>query len=86
LALSVCQLIFGKERAQQAEEISEFMFAADKVSKLKNASSVLLQAIAKEVNGSVDCIYHDGNSVLDVLVQIGLCESRGESKKLIEQG
>jgi tyrosyl-tRNA synthetase len=83
LAYLVCQIIFGTKAAEEAKKVSEFMFAEDKVELLKNLDNQMKQVIAKEVGSSS---VTGEVSILDVLVDSWLCESRGDAKKLIEQG
>lgn len=91
LAYLVCQIIFGTEAAEQAKKISDFMFAQDKVSMLQSSNAAMLEAIAKELNGNLNwnltsIDFHMGDFLLDVIVKTNICESRGEAKRLIEQG
>lgn len=104
LAYRVCQIIFGTKAAEQAKEVSVFMFSDNKLELLRNTSSEIKQLIAKEL-GSFDLgllnehkIVSSGQdwfptssqwraevSIVDALVESGLCESRGDAKKMIEQ-
>lgn len=83
LAYAVCQIIFGTSLADQAQSITEFLFAEDKVEKLKDMDIDLKNSIAQEV-WSIDMSWWDIN-ILDALVSSELTSSRGEAKKLIEQ-
>lgn len=88
LAYRVCQILFGTQAADQAKQITEFMFSSEKVKMLKSLDLETKQAIAKEVwllQIPVVGTQQD-LSVVDALVESGLCNSRGEAKKLIEQG
>lgn len=85
LANYVIQTLFGKEAAQQAEKISEFLFGErDKMELLSAFSVDELQALARETG---DCrIQEDEIRILELLVLAWVCESNGDAKKLIAQG
>jgi tyrosyl-tRNA synthetase len=91
LAYRVCQIIFGTKAAETAKEVSVFMFSNDKLELLRNADEATKMAIAKEVGaldlGLLRSDRNDGSDVtiIDALVESGLCESRGDAKKMIEQ-
>ncbi|HMY81009.1 MAG TPA: tyrosine--tRNA ligase [Candidatus Absconditabacterales bacterium] len=84
LAYRVCQIIFGTVMADQAQTISDFMFSAHKLDTLKGADRDLIIQLAQEV-GSLDLGTQEV-SIIDALVQSGLCESRSDAKKNLEQG
>ena len=85
LANYVIQTLFGKEAAQQAEKISEFLFGErDKMELLLAFSTDELQALARETG---DCrVQEDEIRILELLVLAWVCESNGDAKKLIAQG
>ena len=85
LANYVIQTLFGKEAAQQAEKISEFLFGErDKIELLSAFSADELQALARETG---DCsVQEDEIRSLELLVLAWVCESNGDAKKLIAQG
>ena len=85
LANYVIQTLFGKEAAQQAEKISEFLFGErDKMELLSAFSTDELQALARETG---DCsVQEDEIRILELLVLAWVCESNGDAKKLIAQG
>lgn len=82
LAYRVCQIIFGTKAAETAKEVSVFMFSNDKLELLRNADEATKMAIAKEV-GTYK--FASWAIIVDALVESGLCESRGDAKKMIEQ-
>ena len=85
LANYVIQTLFGKEAAQQAEKISEFLFGErDKMELLSAFSVDELQALARETGGCG--IQEDEIRILELLVLAWVCESNGDAKKLIAQG
>ncbi|MBF0931970.1 MAG: tyrosine--tRNA ligase [candidate division SR1 bacterium] len=85
LANYVIQTLFGKDAAQQAEKISEFLFGErDKMELLSAFSVDELQALARETGGCG--IQEDEIRILELLVLAGVCESNGDAKKLIAQG
>ena len=85
LANYVIQTLFGKEAAQQAEKISEFLFGErDKMELLSAFSTDELQALVRETG---DCsVQEDEIRILELLVLAWVCESNGDAKKLIAQG
>ena len=85
LANYVIQTLFGKEAAQQAEKISEFLFGErDKMELLSAFSTDELQALVRETGGC--CVQEDEIRILKLLVLAWVCESNGDAKKLIAQG
>lgn len=82
LAYLVVQIIRGTDAAQQAQTVTEFMFADDKLDRLKAESWKLKNAIVAQIGGVQA---HDGDSILDVVINSWLAESRGAAKKLIQQ-
>ena len=85
LANYVIQTLFGKDAAQQAEKISEFLFGErDKMELLSAFSVDELQALARETGGCG--IQEDEIRILELLVLAWVCESNGDAKKLIAQG
>lgn len=85
LANYVIQTLFGKEAAQQAEKISEFLFGErDKMELLSAFSTDELQALVRETGGCG--VQEDEIRILELLVLAWVCESNGDSKKLIAQG
>lgn len=85
LANYIIQTLFGKEAADQAEKISEFLFGnSDKLALLKTMSETELQALKREIGWTKI----EGNEIriLELLVQSGLVDSNWEAKKLIQQG
>lgn len=91
LAYRVCQIIFWTQAAETAKEVSVFMFSANKLELLRNADEATKMAIAKEVGaldlGLLCSARNEGGeiTIIDALVESGLCESRGDAKKMIEQ-
>jgi tyrosyl-tRNA synthetase len=83
LAYRVCQIIFGTKSAEQAQKVSEFMFADNKLELLKQSSPEDKKAIGREVGGFT---VSGDSTIMNALVESGLCESRGDAKKLIAQG
>lgn len=85
LANYVIQTLFGKQAAEQAEKISDFLFGSeDKMQMLSEFSREEIQALARET-GSCE-ISENEIRVLELLVKCGISESNGDAKKLIAQG
>lgn len=85
LANYVIQTLFGKQAAEQAEKISDFLFGSeDKMQMLSEFSREEIQALARET-GSCE-INENEIRVLELLVKCGIVDSNGEAKKMIAQG
>ena len=85
LANYVIQTLFGKQAAEQAEKISDFLFGSeDKMQMLSEFSREEIQALARET-GSCK-ISENEIRVLELLVKCGIVDSNGEAKKMIAQG
>lgn len=85
LANYVIQTLFGKEAAEQAEKISDFLFGSeDKMQMISDFSQQEIQALMRETGS---CEINEGEiRILELLVKCGIAESNGEAKKLIAQG
>ena len=85
LANYVIQTLFGKQAAEQAEKISDFLFGSeDKMQMINEFSREEIQALARET-GSCE-INENEIRVLELLVKCGIVDSNGEAKKMIAQG
>lgn len=85
LANYVIQTLFGKQAAEQAEKITDFLFGSeDKMQMLNEFSREEIQALARET-GSCE-LNENEIRVLELLVKCGISESNGDAKKLIAQG
>ena len=85
LANYVIQTLFGKQAAEQAEKITDFLFGSeDKMRMLNEFSREEIQALARET-GSCE-INENEIRVLELLVKCGIVDSNGEAKKMITQG
>lgn len=85
LANYVIQTLFGKQAAEQAEKITDFLFGSeDKMQMLNEFSREEIQALARET-GSCE-INENEIRVLELLVKCGIVNSNGEAKKMIVQG
>ena len=85
LANYVIQALFGKQAAEQAEKITDFLFGSeDKMQMLNEFSREEIQALARET-GSCE-INENEIRVLELLVKCGIVDSNGEAKKMIAQG
>ena len=82
LAHRVVQIIRGTDAAQQAQAITEFVFASDKLDRIKSTDQIFVTALVEQIGGVQAT---DGDSLLDVVVSSWLAESRGDVKKLIQQ-
>lgn len=85
LANYVIQTLFGKQAAEQAEKITDFLFGSeDKMQMINEFSREEIQALARET-GSCE-INENEIRVLELLVKCGIVDSNGEAKKIIAQG
>ena len=85
LANYVIQTLFGKQAAEQAEKITDFLFGSeDKMQMLNEFSREEIQALPRET-GSCE-INENEIRVLELLVKCGIVDSNGEAKKMIAQG
>ena len=85
LANYVIQTLFGKQAAEQAEKISDFLFGSeDKMQMINEFSREEIQALVRET-GSCE-INENEIRVLELLVKCGIVDSNGEAKKMIAQG
>jgi tyrosyl-tRNA synthetase len=85
LASYLTEMIFGKEAAQQASEITQILFGSgDKMEIISSMSSDALQALAYET-GTV-AFEGEEMRILELLVKSGFAPSNGEAKKLIQSG
>ena len=75
LAFEVTKLIHGEEEAQKAQDAARALFSAGSDS--ANMPSATLSAADFE-NGEI--------AVLDLLLKTGLVPSKGEGRRLIDQG
>lgn len=85
LAYHVVQIIRGTDAAKQAQAITDFVFADDKLQELKERAkgdNNFIQALVEQIGGVQAA---DGDSILDVVVNSWLASSRGDAKKLIAQ-
>ena len=72
LAYELTSLVHGKDEAEIAQQSAKALFAGDGDD--SNMPTTILQ------------LNNDDISLIDVLVETKLCASRGEAKKLIQQG
>ena len=85
LANYVIQTLFGKQAAEQAEKITDFLFGSeDKMQMINEFSREEIQGLARET-GSCE-ISENEIRVLELLVKCGIVDSNGEAKKMIAQG
>ena len=82
LARSVTTLIHGVEAAQAAAEVSTLLFAKGDPTKL---SASALSALAREVPTS-EVPAAESFDTLSLFVMAGLCASKGEARRLLQQG
>jgi len=82
LALEITSRVHGTEAAAIAREVSMVLFGRGEVSAL---SSAALSALAREVPGT-SVGSSETLSVLDLFVRAGLAKSKGEARRLADQG
>jgi tyrosyl-tRNA synthetase len=82
LALEITSRVHGTEAANVAREVSLVLFGRGDVSAL---SSAALAALAREVPGA-SVTRGEPLSTLDLFVRAGLVKSKGEARRLADQG
>jgi tyrosyl-tRNA synthetase len=82
LALEITSRVHGTEAANVAREVSLVLFGRGDVSAL---SSAALTALAREVPGA-SVTRGEPLSILDLFVRAGLVKSKGEARRLADQG
>ena len=75
LAYSLTELVHGKEEADKAKEASYALFSGEGDDSNMPSTEIPASEIPAE-----------GLAVADILVRCGLAKSRGEAKRLVEQG
>lgn len=78
LAQEVTDLVHGKDRRESVEKVTRVLFGSEMV---KNLNDEELGQLAEEIP-SVSV----GNLVVDLLVESGLASSKGEARRLIDNG
>ncbi len=74
LAYELTALVHGKEEAEKAREVSRSLFSGMG----DDSNMPTTEIAADEAN--------DGINVVDLMIKCGLCASKGEGKRLIQQG
>ena len=82
LARSVTDMIHGADAARTAEEVSKLLFAKGDPTALSTAA---LAALAREVP-SATIAPADSHDTLGLFVNAGLTASKGEARRLLQQG
>lgn len=82
LAIDVTARVHGAEAARVAEQVSGVLFGRNDATSL---TAEALAALAREVP-SVTVQRGDAAGVVDLMVQTGLVKSRGEGRRLADQG
>lgn len=78
LAREVTALVHGKERCESVERVTRVLFEGAEVESLTDGD---LDALTAEIP-TIDA----GGTVVEALVQVGLCASNGEARRLIKGG
>lgn len=82
LAMDVTRRIHGAQAARVAEQVSGVLFGRGEVGELTEEA---LRAMALEVP-STEVRSDDATSIADLFVQTGLVKSKGEARRLADQG
>lgn len=75
LAYSLTELVHGKEAAEQSQNTARALFSGD-----------AFNVDMPHTKFDETILHHDRASLLDILVLTGLASSKGEARRLIEQG
>jgi len=79
LAHEVTKLVHGESNAEAAQKASEVLFSGDLSGITSNTKKMLLEgAPSLRVSGNA--------AIIDILLETGLAQSKGEAKRLIEGG
>lgn len=84
LANYVVTTVYGPEAAEQAQKITEILFSDDKMNTIKTLKPKDTDALIREVGGAELNMENGELRILDTCTSIGLTESNGEAKKLIQ--
>lgn len=85
LAWEVTALVHGPQEADKAVRASRMLFGE----RIEGLSDAELASVFAEVPSSElprAALEGEGSSLIDLLVQSGLCKSKGEARRLIQQG
>lgn len=75
LAFEVTKMVHGEEEAQKCLETARSLFGANRTTDDMPSSEI-----------SSDLVHDGAIGVLDLLVATGLCPSKGEGRRLVQQG
>ncbi len=85
LAMHVTALVHGEDDARRAEEASRVLFSPE-IAGLDLATLLDVLADAPRTVVAADRLSGDGEALVDILVATGLCKSKSEARRQIEQG
>ena len=79
LAEELTVLVHGEEGLARAKKITDTFFKG-------NIMDLSGEEIKEGLSDAVKTVIEDGTSILDALISAGVCKSKGEARKLVEQG
>ena len=79
LAEELTILVHGEEGLARAKKITDTFFKG-------NIMDLSGEEIKEGLSDAVKTVIEDGTSILDALISAGVCKSKGEARKLVEQG
>ncbi len=79
LAEELTKLVHGEEGLAKAIKITETLFKG-------SISDLTVEELREGLSGAEKCAVEDGVTLIDALVQAGVSKSKGDARKLIQQG
>lgn len=79
LAEELTVLVHGEEGLARAKKITDTFFKG-------NIMDLSSEEIKEGLSDAVKTVIEDGTSILDALISASVCKSKGEARKLVEQG
>ncbi len=79
LAEELTELVHGKDGLAKAIKITETLFKG-------SISDLTVEELREGLSGAEKCAVEDGITLIDALVQAGVSKSKGDARKLIQQG
>ncbi|NLH63491.1 MAG: tyrosine--tRNA ligase [Erysipelotrichaceae bacterium] len=79
LAQELTEIVHGSDGLAKAERITETFFHGD-------IMSLAPEEIKEGLADAAKCEIADGTGILDALIQAGACSSKGDARRLVQQG
>ena len=79
MAEELTRLVHGEKGLAKAIKITETLFKG-------SISELTVEELREGLNGAEKCAVEDGITLIDALVKAGVSKSKGDARKLIQQG